>query len=483
MASARWKLRKNGSRHLVAKWRDATGHWVGPRSAKGCRTLEQARRWAEDMERQAERQRNGLEALPSQGRVTFGDLWDRWWDREGRRLRGSSTNDFRVFFERHLAELRPFVLMPATAGAFADQLDRLLSEKEDAHELAPRSLNHLRGAAFRVFEHARDPKCHQWTSENPVRWVKRRRVPKRHYDVLKREEVSPVLASFPEPKLGSPWRWAAAVCLYVGARPGEAMGLWKDDVDTEEWVLTIRRSWGKPWPKDYEARTVIIPTELRSVLRAAMRVSPNHLVFPRSNGEVFDPDTRRQLVDHLRRACAKAGVVEGYDHTCRRCKARCTRGVEGAPKHFTWRHPDATQRECPHCQMKLWATPIPRPVRFYDLRHSNATLLRKAGVDLGTVQKALGHSSPEITAAVYDHSELADYRQALERALTFNAPDLALSIEPRFRGEPVGTKSTLHENKGPGAKAFASNSGALRWSGRQDSNLRPLGPEPSALPG
>ena len=166
MASAHWKVRRNGRRHLVAKWRDATGRWVGPRIAKGCRTLEQAKRWAEDMERQAERQRLGLEALPNPEPITFGDLWDRWWDREGERLSSSSNLDFRAFLERHLAGLRAFVLLPATAGQFADRLDRLLADKDD--KLAPRSLNHLRGAAFRIFEHARDPKCRLWTSENPV---------------------------------------------------------------------------------------------------------------------------------------------------------------------------------------------------------------------------------------------------------------------------------------------------------------------------
>jgi hypothetical protein len=36
---------------------------------------------------------------------------------------------------------------------------------------------------------------------------------------------------------------------------------------------------------------------------------------------------------------------------------------------FTWRHGDGEQRLCPSCGMKLWASPIPRPVRFYDLRH------------------------------------------------------------------------------------------------------------------
>jgi len=65
--------------------------------------------------------------------------------------------------------------------------------------------------------------------------------------------------------------------------------------------------------------------------------------------------------------------------------------------------------------MLLWAKPIPRQIRFYDLRHTHATLLRKGHVDLGTVQKALGHSSREITAATYDHSVLEDDREAIER--------------------------------------------------------------------
>lgn len=34
--------------------------------------------------------------------------------------------------------------------------------------------------------------------------------------------------------------------LYAGTRPGEVFGLWKEDVDLEDGVLTIRRSWSEP---------------------------------------------------------------------------------------------------------------------------------------------------------------------------------------------------------------------------------------------
>jgi len=270
---------QKGKKVLLAKWRDAAGHWVGPRRAKGCRTLEQARRLAEDMERQAERVRHGLEQIPQDQRLTFGDLFDKWWEREGRRRRSESKHGFRASLEKHFGELRSFALYAATAGGFADRLEALLGDKLERGEVAPQTVNHLRAGVFRMFEFARDPKRRLWTSENPIRWVKRQKVPRRRYETLARHEVAPVLAAFAEPKLGAPWRWVAAVCLYTGARPGEAMGLWKEDADVDACVVTIRRSWSEPWPKDEEPRQVLMVPELRPVLVAAMRASPNHLVM------------------------------------------------------------------------------------------------------------------------------------------------------------------------------------------------------------
>ncbi len=347
------------------------------------------------------------------------------WSASRRCSEGRGSYDthrlFKNFLDKHLEPLRPFVLTRGRAGAFADALDALLTGKGERKELSPKSLNHLRAGVYRIFQCARDPKARLWAAENPVEWVQRRKVPKLRYETLRREEVRVVLDALPGMKTGSPWRGAAAVCLYTGARPGEAMGLWKEDVDLHSGTLTIRRSWTAPWPKDVDPRSVLIVPELRPYLAEAMGASKNHLVFPRADGAPWLPDTRRLLMDHLRRALKRAGLVVGYDHTCRRYKAKAGKAGTADEAGFTWRHQDGEQRSCPTCGMKLWAKPIPRPLRFYDLRHTHATILRKARVDLGTVQKALGHSSPEITAATYDHSVLEDDRAALERALTFRA--------------------------------------------------------------
>lgn len=48
-------------------------------------------------------------------------------------------------------------------------------------------------------------------------------------------------------------------------------------------------------------------------------------------------------------------------------------------------------------------------IRAHDLRHSYASMLYDAGVDLKTAQKLLGHASPEITMKIYTH--LSEQRQ------------------------------------------------------------------------
>jgi integrase len=170
------------------------------------------------------------------------------------------------------------------------------------------------------------------------------------------------------------------------------------------------------------------------------------------------------LVNHLRRALQRAGVVEGHRFICRR---------KGCG--FTELRPEAGEARCPRCNMRLWVSPIPRKLRFYDLRHTHATLLRKAGVDLGAVQRNLGHPSSESTATVYDPSDLEDLRADVERVLTL-AKSSRINAPAMQGGESA-------KSEGPEAIAFARNLGAFELSGRLDLNQRPLAPQASALPG
>jgi excisionase family DNA binding protein len=89
-------------------------------------------------------------------------------------------------------------------------------------------------------------------------------------------------------------------------------------------------------------------------------------------------------------------------------------------------------------------------------------------VDLGAVSRGLGHSSPELTAQIYDHSRVEDFREQFDRALSFGvgAPFHAVAMQ----------QDGAWKDEAPGIAAFANETRGFK-SGRQDLNLRPLGPE------
>ena len=119
--------------------------------------------------------------------------------------------------------------------------------------------------------------------------------------------------------------------------------------------------------------------------------------------------------------------------------------------------------------MKLWPKALARHLRFHDLRGTTATLLARAGVPLVVAQRMLRHADPRLTANVYTRVDLADLRAGINRL-----PRLVPTVSPR----PGSPKSEGRE-----AAGNPRNLAALNWSGRQDLNLRPPGPEPGALPG
>src|SRR5713226_3888869 len=128
------------------------------------------------------------------------------------------------------------------------------------------------------------------------------------------------------------------------------------------------------------------------------------LVFPDPNGKMRKhSSTKLEVI--LRRALVRAGLVDGWEHVCRRCKAH------GNP--YSELTADPAERRCPNCKMKLWPRALPRRIRFHDLRHSAATLMLRAGVDAHRVQRILRHSDLRTTAGVYAHLLVEDLRSAI----------------------------------------------------------------------
>ncbi len=315
--------------------------------------------------------------------------------------------------EREKARLNTHLQVHRIASLRLGQIDSsdissLLHElaKEGA---AAASINRLRGSLHSVFAHAIDAK--KWTGANPVAGVKTRPVPKRAYHLLRAEEVPTVLE-----EAGETWRDLCATAIYLGLRKGELFGLRKQDVNLSDREITIGRSHASDTTKGKRAVVVPVPKLLQPFLEHAVQSAPGPFVFPRADGTRRPENTSMEKV--WRRILVRAGVIVGHRHTCRRCVAR----KQPATHEFS----NGEQRRCPKCNMRMWPSAIPRPMRFHDVRRTTATLLLKAGVPIQHVQRILRHANVRTTVDTYGQSAASGPFE-LERNTGFEPATFALA--------------------------------------------------------
>ncbi|MGV3625828.1 MAG: tyrosine-type recombinase/integrase [Archangium sp.] len=421
----------------VVKWKNAAGNWRQERTR--CATKAAAKLYAAQLEHRAELQRHGLQPLDAPSAMTFGELLT-WYDQHhAHRVKSPSR---RLTAGKHLAELERLPLVEITTA----RLELLFNAK--LKDLSAETVNGIRAFTHRLFTLAH--RGGLWALANPVSAVPRVKVPKRPPSWLRPEEVDAVI-----PEVPAPWRAMFATAVFTGMRRGELVALQKRDVSLDDArpVITVCRSWDSDSTKGKEVRQVPVHPQLVPYLRSAIACSPSELVFPRADGTMHHEDIN--LPAMLRSAMARAGLVRGWIHKCRWCSYRSE--MVG----------DAHVRRCPHskCGKKLWPSPVHRPERFHDLRHTTATLLLKLGTPLAMVQRLVGHADPAITTEVYGHLEVEDVRPHLER-LPFQLAEPEVEVLPAVangsRGAPVvhGRADDLisrgtHESKTQEARAVA----------------------------
>jgi integrase len=108
-----------------------------------------------------------------------------------------------------------------------------------------------------------------------------------------------------------------------------------------------------------------------------------------------------------------------------------------------------------------------RRVRFHDLRHHAITELAESQASEQTIMSVAGHVSRQMLEW-YSHIRMDAKRDAVN----------ALSQKGKWRGN-----DTNHVTNAEIDDPSLSLTPRKDWSGREDLNLRPPGPEPGALPG
>ncbi len=190
--------------------------------------------------------------------------------------------------------------------------------------------------------------------ENPFKDVRLLHVPGRQDRILTREEEAKLLAACE--KMRAPYlRPICVLALHSGARKGEILSLKWSQVDLAGRTIQVIEG------KTQQSRRYIPMNEtLHSLMAELHRKRKTRLVFPSPR----NPGHR--MLDHkvgFAKAVRLAGIL---------------------------------------------------PIRFHDMRHSFAYRLIRAGIDLVTVQKLLGHTKITTTAR-YAHSLFDDKMAAVVR--------------------------------------------------------------------
>lgn len=381
----------------------------------------------------------GLDEAPALSSLTFWELCD-WWIEHICPERSRDIQRYQL--GRHVQKSMLGVLPCSKVTPEVLETHYQQMEKEG---YAPATINKVRNMMNTVFATARKKAHRKYTGPNPVLDTEPRTVHKKRRPVLLFEEVERFLAQVPEA-----WRGFFSVAIYLGLRKGEIASLRRKAVNLRTRELSVETSWEFSAVKQGDFDNLPIVPQLVPYLKEAMKGGSEY-VFLSASGKPYSRDCNPEKI--CRTALKNAGIVDGYEHSCRRCgHARRVKkdgvwSAEPVPSpHPEYRktYEDAELRRCPQCKMKLWAEPIPRGnMRFHDLRHSVGTILLRAGAKMHEVQKVLRHARIETTSSIYSHLDTEDNRKVLESVWGKSA--VAAAIEARRRDEEERSRAAADE--------------------------------------
>ena len=231
----------------------------------------------------------------------------------------------------------------------------------DGGPLSARSVGHTHRCLRRALGHAT-----QWgiITTNPAAVVSPPKVQDKEIEIIREDEIRNVLG-----KLKGHLRSIATLALATGMRRGELLALRWIDVDLDAGAIRVERSleqtraglrFKSPKTK-HGRRSITLPpsavTELRALRKAQQeqrlalglgKAPDDALVFPTADGEP--------------------------------------------------RKPNALTNE-----WIIATTAIGRRISLHALRHTHASSLIAAGIDILTISRRLGHAKPAVTLNVYGH--------------------------------------------------------------------------------
>lgn len=293
------------------------------------------------------------------------DYLRRWLDSEPN-FRATTRKRYQWVIDQHIA---PHIGSVTLQDFEAIDVQRLMRAWHDAGVSTATVIGHY-SVLHRALERAVKMRL---VARNVASDVDRPRAERKERDVLDEHGLGTLVAGIS----GHPQETAFAILIFTGMRLGEVLGLRWRDVDLEHGALRI-----------VQQRTIL------GISTVKTHRSNRQLDIDRGLVQRLRAHKARQNADRL---VAGAAWVDNDLIIC-----------DGLGLPLTHSTVDHTFKRL------IGKLGLPASLRVHDLRHTHASHLIAAGVDVRTVADRLGHATPGFTLNVYSHALRSRQREAAE---------------------------------------------------------------------
>ena len=319
---------------------------------------------------------------PPTSDLTVSDWIDRWLQTYGQNA-GYSTNRSREADARKLADALGPMRLKDVCEVHVQELANSMADRSKS------GVTKLRQTVQDIFSRA---VANDLIRRNPCAGVSWQHAGEGTHRFLEPWEIN-LITDHASVHFAGTW---AMLMLYAGLRRGEALALEWSDVDFARGVIHVQRG------VHFEGNTPVVGA-------------------PKTQRSVRDVPLIPVLRAHLERLSRVSQYV---------CTGAHGQQVSDSIWTAGWRTFNRTMANILNGDTARPVAPgrrsdrdtAPRrafSVRAHDLRHTYASMLFEAGVDIKTAQKLLGHATPELTMRIYTHLSDRQERNSLDKLVSY----------------------------------------------------------------
>jgi len=247
--------------------------------------------------------------------------------------------------------------------------------KKTQDKLSPATVKIIRNTLSKAFQTALD---WELIKKNPIERVKLPKIEKNEKHIWTVEEAKQFLDHCEVLR----WKVAFSLALHTGLRRGELMALKWQNIDLENRTIKIKESLAYTKEQGLFFTTPKTANSVRELVISSSLIGYLKLVR----------DEHKKMKERMGPAYHENDLVI------------CT--AEGKP---------VQPRNLARTFDRLIEKAKVKKISLHGLRHTNATLLMKQGINPKIVSERLGHSNVSITLDIYSHTDLAMQEESVSR--------------------------------------------------------------------